>query len=238
MSGEGWEAVWARRAVEEDGTRSLLARLMAADGLDTAYGAVGEAAWTAFVLGVGDRLGLGPGDSVFEVGCGAGAFLLDLERRGLQVAGADRSAALVAAAALALPSGRFHVAEATAFQAPAEGYDAVVSCGVFLYFPDLDYADRVIARMCAASRGTVALLDLPDAALAAQTLAARQAAVGGPEAYAARYAGLDHLAYDREWVRERLSAHGLVDVEVRAQAVDGYENGRWRFNAFGRRPGA
>ena len=76
-----WAEVWARRTVEP--SDSLLASLMAADGLDTAFGAVSPANWATFARQfVMERLGLAAGCRVFEVGCGAGAFLLPLAEAG------------------------------------------------------------------------------------------------------------------------------------------------------------
>lgn len=226
-----WEAVWEARRLDP-AAASTLAALMAADGLDTGFGSVSEEHWTSFVRSVETTLRLEPGRSVFEVGCGAGAFLYDLYTRGYHVGGIDRSAALVGYARSVMPNGRFDVAEAAGLGAE-ERWDAVVACGVFLYFPSLDYASDVIARMVEKARHCVAILDLPDAARSSEALAHRQAAIGGPKAYAERYRGLEHLSFDRSWVAEALEGSGLVGVQVVDQAIPGYDNGRFRFNAWG-----
>jgi ubiquinone/menaquinone biosynthesis C-methylase UbiE len=59
---------------------------------------------------------LTPGTSVFEVGCGAGAFLYELEALGCKVGGVDHSPALIGKAMKAMPSGGFKVSDAAAFQ--------------------------------------------------------------------------------------------------------------------------
>ncbi len=232
MTVRGWDAVWARRRL--DPTRgSTLAQLLAADGLDTGFGDCGEAAWIAFAEGVADRLGLTAGSSVLEVGCGAGAFLHPLAARGVEVAGIDRSPALIDIARTALPHGAFEVCDAAALSPQAQA-DAVVSCGVFLYFDDLDYARRVLAAMARSSRGAVAVLDVPDAATRDAAIAERVETVGGPARYEERYRGLDHLYYERAWMASALREAGLVDVRVEDQDIAGYRNGQYRFNAFGR----
>jgi SAM-dependent methyltransferase len=223
---------------------------MAADGLDTAYGETSEAAWRDFVRrqaallagagadgGGGGRArggaGAGAGGtSVYEVGCGAGAFLYVLAELGWRVGGLDRSATLIDIARSVLPAGRFDVAEATEL-APEPVSDVVLSCGVFLYFPSLDYAAEVIAAMAARASGAVAILDLPDESRRDAALAQRIALAGGPEAYHERYAGLDHLYFSREWVAERLAAAGLSGVCTADQDIAGYRNGAHRFNAWG-----
>ena len=230
-----WEEIWSRRAFDRshgDTLRSLLE----ADGFDTGFGSMTNESWIAFVRSIERLLCLEPPASVYEIGCGAGAFLFDLAARGYRVAGCDRSATLIGYAREVLPQGRFAVAEAADVPCD-ERSDAVVSCGVFLYFPSLDYASAVIGRMARKARSAVALLDLPDLALKERADEHRRAALGGTERYEARYARLAHLAYDRSWVARTLEAAGLTGVQVADQSIGGYDNGAFRFNAWGFRRG-
>lgn len=231
---ERWRDVWESRRLQP-GRGTPLAQLMAADGLDTGFGDVAEADWVAYVRRTADHLGVTPATSVFEVGCGAGAFLYELHRQGCPVGGVDRSATLVGYARAALPGGRFEVADAAEVDA-TEPVDVVLSSGVFMYFPSLDYAREVIERMVAKATRAVAVLDVPDAAMRAEALAHRIATVGGEAAYRERYDGLDHLYYDREWVADALRACGVVGVRVADQDIANYDNGRFRFNAWGSVP--
>jgi SAM-dependent methyltransferase len=227
---KNWQQIWAARTLDP-AKGSTLAQLMAADGLDTGFGNVSEAAWLRFIGRAAVELELAKGSEVFEVGCGAGAFLYDLDARGYAVCGIDPSEALVAYARAAIPRGRFEVADASTFD-EAEQADAVVSCAVFLYFPSPDYASAVIGRMAAKARHAVALFDVPDAALQDEALAVRRGHLGS-EAYEARYRGLDHLYFDREWVRNEFERRGLERVRIESQQIDGYTNGAFRFNAIG-----
>jgi SAM-dependent methyltransferase len=230
-----WDEIWERRTLDP-AAGSTLAQLMAADGLDTGFGSVAEEHWRAGVRRAAEELRLEPGDSVYEVGCGAGAFLYDLYERGFAVGGLDRSGALVGYAQEAMPDGSFAVGDAAEVP-PAPQADAVVSCGVFLYFPSLDYADGVLAAMAAKAQRAVGLFDLPDAARRTDAVARRVEVAGGPKAYAERYAGLDHLYFDRDRIAASLRALGLTDVCVADQWVSGYENAAYRFNAWGFLPG-
>lgn len=225
-----WREVWDRRQLDAS-LRSPLARLMAADGLDTGFGSVTEEAWRGFVQQVTSAFAVGAETTIFEVGCGAGAFLYDLYERGCAVAGLDQSAALVSYARQAMPRGQFTVADAASIDV-AEPYDMVISCGVFLYFPSLDYARTVIGLMAAKARRAVAILDVPDLARREQALALRRRALGAA-AYEAKYGGLDHLYYDKDWLMDALDACGLVRVRAEDQAIPGYANAAYRFNVFG-----
>jgi SAM-dependent methyltransferase len=235
MNGDRWAEIWARRAAKTTGATGdqLLTELLRADGFDTAYGVIDVDVWRTFAASVATGLDLHAGQSVFEVGCGAGAFLLPFAAAGHPVGGIDRAAALVDGAQAAIPDGDFAIAEAAEFPVLPR-YDAVVSCGVFFYFPDLAYAERVIAAMAAKAVQGIALLDLPDVAKRDAALAERRAAFGSPAEYEARYAGLEHLYFDRGWVVDRLAEHGF-DSRVAQQDIAGYANGAFRFNVLARR---
>ena len=226
-----WEGVWARRSVDEAAPTTLTG-MMRADGLDTGFGSVSEANWRAGVRRVADELHLAAGDSVYEVGCGAGAFLYELYEHGVRVAGLDRSEALVQCARRMLPGGCFTVGDAAELDV-LDPVDAVVSFGVFMYFPSLGYARGVIERMAGKARRCVALLDIPDLERKDAAMAARVELAGGAAAYAERYAGLEHLYFERSWMAGVLDACGLVDVQVVDQWIAGYPNAAYRFNAWG-----
>lgn len=225
-----WKRVWDARQLDTS-RPSTLARLMAADGLDTGFGDVSEANWRTFVAAIASELDIGANDRVFEVGCGAGAFLYELWRNGAVVTGVDQSAALVGYAREAMPTGKFAVGDAADID-PADQHDIVVACGVLLYFPDLDYASRVVAAMCRKARRAVAILDNPDATKREAAMALRRAAAGGAAAYEARYRGLDHLYFDKEWMRTALEREGMTAVRIEDQRIAGYTNAAYRFNAI------
>lgn len=226
-----WKQVWDERTLDPS-RGGILSQLLAADGFDATFGEVDETSWTEFVDAVANELGLVAGTSVFEVGCGAGAFLYRLHQRGCVVSGIDQSPALIMCARQTLPGRPFDVAEATQIDLTEET-DAVVSCSVFSYFPCLDHAAQVLGLMAAKARRVVAVLDVPDAATAGRALAHRQAELGGEADYTARYDGLEHQQYDRGWMAEAMNACGLEGVRVVDQAIAGYGNAPYRFNAWG-----
>jgi len=230
----GWDAVWSRRAVPTS-PGSVLAELMAADGLDSAFAVMSEETWLSAIRRHAAVLELSAGDSVFEVGCGAGAFLYELERLGCRVAGIDRSAPLIAKASAVMPNGVFAIADAAEFELTPQA-DVVISFSVFLYFASDAYAEQVVARMVQKARRVVAVFDVPDLATRDADLAHRYEIAGGKEAYAARYEGLEHRYYDRGWFAEALASHGLRDVHVEDQLAGGSSNAPFRFNAWGRLP--
>lgn len=200
--------VWGRRTLDPS-RRGTLAQLLAADGMDTGFGDVGEDAWRAFVARVGQRLGIGPGVRVYEVGCGAGAFLYPMLERGVAVGGLDRSSAPVGFARAAMPSAAFTVGEA---QSPG---------------PSEPWGDAMVRK----ARRAVAILDVPDLAHRDEDLAMRWGEMG-KEAYRERYRDLEHLYGSREWLSGALVEAGCRAASTESQAISGYSNAAFRFNAF------
>jgi SAM-dependent methyltransferase len=228
-----WQEIWRRRQVEVP-ERPVLADLLAADGYDNPFGYITEQAWRAMVRQWIATLGIKPGMTVFEIGCGSGAFLHEFSQLGCRVGGLDLSPSLIRLARSVMPAGDFQVADARSFR-PREKIDVVVASGVFLYFPSRDYARSVLAEMAKAARHAVLVLDLPDLATEAEATASRIEAVGGPEEYAQRYRGLEHCYYDRADMTRQLAEHGFGTAVAEDVRIADYGNARFRFDLYGSR---
>lgn len=221
-----WRTIWNRRGAEAELT---LAGLVAADGFDHGAGHIAVDAWERYVGRVAGWLGLTPGDSIFDVGCGAGAFVYPYFQAGHVVGGIDYSAALVAVAGRAMTGMDFSAREARELD-PAPACDIVVSNSVFHYFPDLGYAEDVLEKMIRKARKAVGVLELPNADLRAEAETARAAALP-PGEYEKKYGGLRHQYYSKRWIEELGARHGCR-VQIIDQQIDGYGNNRFRFNAL------
>ena len=149
--------------------RSLLETLLAAEG---SVAADPEPAWRDFVEHVVESLDVGPGTRIWDVGCGAGAFLYPLWENGYIVGGVDDSAARIALARRAMPQGVFVVGQPTAVD-PAEPWDVVVASRGFAACTDLDQARGLLARMAAKATHAVAILNVPEAGEPGATATAR-----------------------------------------------------------------
>ncbi len=227
----GWDDIWKGRQVSAEGTPSL-PDLLRADGYDTGFGDVDERAWEEYVSGWMDNLGVSPAMSVYEVGCGAGAFLYPFYQRGCTVGGVDLSASLIALARAVMPEGNFSVGDAKEAVSSARA-DVLLSVGVFMYFPSPEYSWDVLGTMAAAAQHAVLVLDLPDRTREVEERESRIAALGSPAEYAERYRGLGHQRYDRTEMAEFLSAQGYTDVSTADVTLRNYVNGAFRFNLCG-----
>jgi trans-aconitate methyltransferase len=225
-----WKEVWEARRL--DPTRgSPLARLMAADGLDTGFGSVGEEAWRQFVHQTSASIGVTTDSSVYEVGCGAGAYLFELYQQGCDVGGLDASSTLIHYAQEMMPNGCWEIADASDLD-ESRTYDFVVACGVFMYFPSLEYARNVLELMVWKARRGVMVLDIPDLSKREEAIRYRRK-VTGEEAYAKKYDNLTHLYYDKAWFEATLAALGVNRRRIEDQQIEGYANSAFRYNVLG-----
>jgi SAM-dependent methyltransferase len=234
MPTERWKRIWEDKGAgglgEEvrDGDEALT-RLLVLNGYLTSTAQVTPDVWRAYVQAIAGRMGIRAGDRLFEVGCGSGAFLHPFRAMGCVTDGLDYSAGLVDVARQVLPGGRFEVAEGRDVD-PRETYDIVLSQGAFLYFPDLGYAEEVLSRMVDKALRGVAVLDVSDAAHQEEALALRRASYA-PGEYDQRYAGLEHLYFERSWFEGFAGRRGL-SCRVEPQFLPGYLSARYRFNVY------
>jgi len=222
-----WKTIWSKRS---GGTAEVsLAALVAADGFDHGAGRIHLSAWERYTKRVSSWLNISASDSIFDVGCGAGAFVYPFFQSGHIVGGIDYSDGLVATARRAMTAMNFSVGEARDLDVTVS-YDVVVANSVFHYFPDLGYAESVLEKMIRKARKAVGVLELPNAELQAEAEKSRAAALP-PGEYEAKYRGLRHQYYSKQWIEE-LGIRHRCRVQIVDQQIEDYGNNRFRFNAL------
>ena len=233
MSEQSWRSIWgAKRGTEGEVTADdehTLVELLTLNGYHTPTATVAPSTWREHVLSLAERHELRPGMRIFEVGCGAGAFLYPLARAGFVTDGLDFAPGLVAAARRALPEAQLKVAEASALETTPT-YDLVVANGVFLYFPSAAYAADVLHKMLAKSSRRVWVLDVNDADLMDEALAIRRASYP-PGEYDRAYAGLEQLYLSRAWFEAFAAEHRLT-CTFEPQTLPGYVSAHYRYHVF------
>ena len=154
-----WKKVWSLRSLGEY-DQITLDKLISLDGFDTGYGTITTAQWlkyTDYIYGKFQN----DVDSIYEVGCGAGAFLYPFFKRGITVAGCDYSESLVNIARLHLPANNFAFCDANNINTDLK-FNLVVSNSVFFYFPSYEYAEEVLKRMIHKSSKYIYVLEVSD----------------------------------------------------------------------------
>ena len=226
MAEKDWKQIWERKghsASQQDDYS--IADLFTADGFDGALGKISEASRNYIKTTVREKLGIAVGNRILEVGCGAGAVLALLADSGALLSGVDFSAPHIEIARRALPAIDFQVVEAAKLPFSNSMFDGVFSNGVFLYFPDLQYARKAVEELVRVAKpnASILILDNPDAATKEECITARRAAGASlsPE----------HMYYPRDFFREVAEAHGREAV-FSPQEMPDYGNAAFRYNVL------
>ncbi len=228
MNTLNWKEIWNRRSFSA-GEKLSLDTLIKLDGFDSGAGRIAADDWQTYAGIISAKLKLVDGNSIYELGCGAGAFLYALrEKHTLKVGGLDYSSALIEAATQAMPDGEFIATEAKLVDAEI-AYDFVISNSVFHYFSQ-DYAAAVLARMVKKAKVAVAIMEVPDLQTKLESEALRRDLLSQEE-YEKKYAGLEHTYYDRAWFNEQATALGC-SCETFDGCVPGYAQNKFRFGAI------
>ena len=167
-----WQKIWKSRVAPQELNNSLQ-NLIYLDGFDTGISRISESVWREGTIKIADKLGINNNDSIFEFGCGSGAFLKALnDYKNINGGGLDISSSLLNIAKQSLPHMNFyHEEAAVAKNIPLA--DFTIAHSVFQYF-NLEYADRVIDNMFKNSNRALAILDIPNLEMQSQCEFERQ----------------------------------------------------------------
>jgi len=219
-----WHEIWNNRVLDSSEKLNLEA-LIRLDGFDTGVAQISSSAWLDGVARMAEMIGIEDGESVFEFGCGSGAFLCALkEVRAIKGAGIDYSHSLIEIAKRALPEMHFTCEEAQNVSPDIE-YDYCISHSVFHYF-DMAYAEKVLGIMAAKARKAVIVLEIPDAETreAAETI--RRDKLTQDE-YEQKYAGLEHNYYPRKWFSDQAQKLNMACKFIENQIHYGQKDFRY-----------
>lgn len=227
-----WKAIWNRRKPSRDKLsgdwQEVFLELKRLNGYDVMGGGIALDAFLEQDAQTRELLQVSAGSSVFEVGCGTGANIYLMARSGMTVGGTDYAEGLIETARKVLPSPtELYSGEADTI-ATEQKYDAVFSNGVFPYFPDEEYAARVLTRMLEKSRGPIGVMGLHDIEKRADYLAFRRANIPN---YDELYKDLDRHFYEHSFFEDFAAAHNLRIV-FPEMLLEGYWNTPFIFNCF------
>lgn len=163
-------------------------------------------------------------DSVYEVGCGSGAFLYNLYQNNIKVGGMDLSNNLLDLAKINLPNGKWEQGNALSLNVE-EKWDHVISFGLFLYFPDINYAEGVISKMLEKANNSVCIYDFPNLDCKDECEAMRRSTTPN---YDRDYKNLQHLYYSKQWFIEFANSRNL-HLTLFDQIIPEYASGKHRF---------
>lgn len=225
-----WKEIWTK---EERVHNTVLEVLIKANGFDTGSGSFTVEKWKEYTSSlfskIDSRIVGRDKFSIFEIGCGAGAFLYQLYLQDYKVGGLDYSPIQVELAKRFISEEGFCCGEAAALDTTYK-FDVVISHSVFQYFPNESYAETVINKMLEKSNGIVAFFDINDQEKKEKYHLIRMADMNEEE-YWEKYNGLSHLFYKKQWFREIAKKNGCT-ITIWDQDFIGYDNSQLRFNVL------
>jgi trans-aconitate methyltransferase len=223
---DNWQHIWNR---DERLNNIILDCLIRADGFDTSAGSFTVTNWLEYVGELTKKINLNNFDTVFDVGCGSGAFLFPLSMNNHEVGGVDYSKPLIDLASIFFKSDAFIVNEAINIDIK-KAFDVVISHSVFHYFKDLEYAREVVISMIQKSKRKVAFLDINDKSKEDKYHQIRMKGMNKEE-YKQKYNGLNHMFYHKGWF-ENIAQEFNLKCEIFDQDFSDYGNSTLRFNVI------
>lgn len=238
MQENNWKSVWEKRTanmeiLNGDDIKSIVLELKRCDGFDILEGGLSYDDILQQHEKIKKNLSLTkehvvlPVSSVYEVGGGSGANLLLFEHDGIRCGEIDYSKSLIDIARHVLETKDIVYDEAININILPK-YDAVLSNSVFSYFPDLDYAYKVLEKMYQKANRSIGIIDIHDREKESEFLAYREKTVSD---YKERYKGLPKLFYDRKFF-EDFAAENNMDIRFGNSNMGGYWNNEFVFDCY------
>lgn len=230
---ERWHGIWNARSadikvLDDMGEFELYKELKRADGYDVAI-SNSDGYYESFyksIIDVYEKLRL-TDNSAYEVGSGSGANLLIFQNRGWKVGGIDYSESLCKIASNIFFGHDIAHGEAINLDVTVK-YDAVISDGVFAYFPNEEYARQVLDKMIRKANHHVIILEVFDKTMEDACLAYRRSQIKN---YDELYQGLDKMFYNRDMF-EKLAKQYNCKIEFSNFCNDYYWNSKYMYNVF------
>lgn len=221
-----WQKIWNKSDRVDD---YILQTLIKADGFDTGAGSFTLKNWKIYTQELYNKLSVKSNESVYDIGCGSGAFLYPLYLSNIKVGGADYSSPLIDLANRVMKNCDFETREASKIDFKIK-FDHVFSHSVFHYFINYEYAEDVIKKMLLKSTKSVGIFDINDKSKKSEYHKIRMGNMNKHE-YAQKYDGLDHLFYEKRWFEEIAEKYS-VNIEIFDQNFKDYSNSKLRFNVI------
>ena len=224
-----WHRVWSKRCMPESGQGTVLEKLISADGFDSPLGLMEEKDFRDYVSLLANRIYITKDDSIFEVGCGAEAFIYPFYEAGHQVSGIDYSKELINIALEAMPLAKesLQVIEATSCKTEPP-YDVIFANHVIHYFSSLDYVSDALNIIFKKVKRVIAISGIPNASMKDESEKMRKGLLTDKQ-YELKYKGLEILYFDKGWF-EAIAENEGFSVEFFKHEMPGFAQNQYRFD--------
>ena len=168
-------------------------------------------------------------ETIFEVGCGAGAFLYPFYEAGHHVSGIDYSTELINIAKGAMPVIMDSLVEMEAISIKTEPqYDVIFANHVIHYFPSLNYLSDVMNTIFKKVKRIIVISGIPNALMKDESEKMRKGLLTDKE-YELKYKGLEILYFDKGWF-EVIAEKAGFSVEFFKHEMPGFAQNQYRFD--------
>ena len=226
-----WKNIWNKREFPNSTELSTLETLIMCDGFDSPLGIMKQYDWRNYINNIHNQLQIEPKDSIFEIGCGAGAFLFPFYEKNYKIGGIDISESLIDIARKHMPEFEFNLLQKEAFELESNfKYDVILANHVFHYFPSLDYAKIVLEIMFSISNKIISITGIPDFDLKSESEIFRRGLLTQSE-YKIKYEGLDILYFSKEWFSKLAYSNNYICI-FSNHTMPGFPQNDYRFDCI------
>ena len=155
-----WKQVWDSKGMSEE------SNLLFLDGYEHLEVSIDS---KVICRAIAESVGILDGESILEVGCGAGFLARELSTD-YNYLGIDYSAPIIEKHLKLFPSHNVWVSEANNIPFADDSVDYAFCFGVYQYLPDEEYAMKMVSEMKRVSRKGILMGDLKDLATRKQHL--------------------------------------------------------------------
>lgn len=221
-----WLAIWQNKG-NRKAEKASLEELLSINGYDTKTSKLNSDDWLFYITKIIQKLNIEQNESVYEVGCGAGAFLYVMKRYCQKVSGLDYSKNLVEICKNACEIPSIDCKEAIDLDTNSK-WDHVLSSGCFLYFPDEKYTFNVLDKMLLKSQKTIGIFDVNDLFKKEDFIKYKKETTVN---YEKTYAGLEQLFLDKQFFFDWANKKGVKAI-IEDQDIKNYNNSKYRYNVY------
>lgn len=230
---QSWKDVWNSKIGIKKSKRLTKSYLLKLNGYDSCSAKISFKEWKKYTDFFLKKYNIKSCNSILDIGCGSGAFLLPFYKKKINCSGLDYSNSLIKVCNKIMPKGKFYNIEAKNIKKLKKySYDFIFITSVLQYFPTLEYLKKVIKgiKLISDKNTKIFILDIPDVKKFKDWKKYVINSIGF-KGYMMQYANLKHHSYNRAMLRKILENENFK-VKIFDQKLIEKPNSKFRFNIF------
>ena len=223
-----WNKIWNERGrfYPEDDPAKIA-------GYDQAFSSFSNETLNEITNDIKKKLELQSSDSLFELGCGSGLLLNVLSNVVMDHAGTDLSAGMVERAKQLYPHLKVKQSDSLSLDFPDNSFSKLYVHAVFQYFPDYEYAEKVIDELFRIGKDNsiVHLSNIMDIDRKEEYIKAREqiGKQSGDVWKSSVKEAVSHLYYTKQFFNDYAIKRNL-ECLILNRNIAGYMNAQFRFD--------